>query len=113
VAKQEVTLDVTEIGNLLKNCRNDNDIFKNATEIEQRIHKLKGLAPMMGYEQIGEISVLVDKLLKITISGKVIPGIYDTVTNSHNMMQNLLNGVTANFTSLKSEIEEKHKHFLH
>lgn len=113
VAKKEVTEDITEIGNLLKNCQNDNDITKNTIDIEKHTHKLKGLAPMMGQEQIGEIATLVDNLLKVIISGKTVPGIYGTVKSSYQFMQNALNGIEVDFTSLKSEIEKNHAPYLH
>ncbi len=113
VAKKEVSEDIAEIGNLLKNCQNDNDVLKNAIAIEKHVHKLKGLAPMMGHEQIGEIAALVDKLLKVTMSGKMVLGIYDTLKNSHQFMNDALNDTTVGFASLKGEIEKNHDSFLH
>jgi chemotaxis protein histidine kinase CheA len=113
VARKEVAEDITEVGNLLKKCQNDNDISKNAVDVEKHIHKLKGLAPMMGQIQIGEIATLVDKLLKAVISGKIVPGIYDTVKDSNIMMQQLLSGTKVDFVSLKSQIEKNHDSFLH
>lgn len=113
VARKEVSEDIAEIGNLLKNCQNDSDVLKNAVDIEKHIHKLKGLAPMMGQEQIGDIAALVDKLLKVAISGKSIPGIYGTMKNSHSFMQNVLGNSKTDFVSLKSEIEKTHESFLH
>jgi chemotaxis protein histidine kinase CheA len=112
VARKEVNEDITEIGNLLKNCHDDSDILKKASDIEKRIHKLKGLTPMMGQEQIGEITVLLDKLLKIAMSGKTVPGIYGTIKDSHLFMQDAMNNVTTNFSSLKSQIEKNHNSFL-
>jgi chemotaxis protein histidine kinase CheA len=113
VAKKEVSEDIAEIGNLLQNCQNDSDVLKNAAGIEKHIHKLKGLAPMMGHEQIGEIAALVDKLLKVTMSGKIVLGIYDTLKKSHQFMHDALNGVNVDFASLKGEIEKNHDSFLH
>lgn len=113
VAKKEVSEDIAEIGNLLKNCQNDNDVLTNAAEIEKHIHKLKGLAPMMGHEQMGEIAALVDKLLKAAMSGSVVLGIYDTLKNSHQFMHNALNDANVGFASLKDQIEKNHDSFLH
>lgn len=112
VAKKEVSEDIAEIGNLLKNCQNDGDVLKNAVGIEKHIHKLKGLAPMMGHEQIGEIAALVDKLLKVAMSGKEVLGIYDTIKNSHQFMHNALNDMNVGFASLKGQIEKNHDSFL-
>lgn len=112
IAKKEVTDDVTGIGNVLKNCSSDRDIFKNASEIEKHIHKIKGLAPMMGQDQIGQIAAMVDRLLKAIIGGKEIPGIYVTVTKSYTFMQNTMGGSEADFSTLKTEIEKNHEEFI-
>jgi len=58
VARQEVSEDIAEIGNLLQRCSTDSDVTKNASEIEKHIHKIKGLAPMMGQEQRSNIATL-------------------------------------------------------
>jgi chemotaxis protein histidine kinase CheA len=113
VARKEVAEDITEVGNLLKKCQNDSDISKNAVDVEKHIHKLKGLSPMMGQVEIGELAALVDKLLKAVISGKVVPGIYVTVKDSNVTMQQLLNGTKVDFISLKSQIEKNYESFLH
>jgi chemotaxis protein histidine kinase CheA len=113
VAKKEVSDDITEIGNLLKDCQNDNDVLKNISAIEKCIHKIKGLAPMMGHSQIGELATLLDKLLKIALDGKMIPDIYSTVKNSYLFMLDSISGTKANFAPLKSQIKNKYANFLH
>lgn len=112
VARKEVTEDIAEIGNLIKDCQGDDDVLKKASDIEKRVHKLKGLAPMMGQEQIGELAVLLDKLLKIAISGKTVPGIYGTIKNSQRFMQDTMNDVTTDFAPLRNQIEKNHKYLL-
>ena len=98
--------DITEIGNLLKNCQNDDDFATIAGDVEKRIHKLKGLAPMMGQEQIGEISAMLDKILKDVISGAVIQGVYSLITHSYNVMSDLMNGKQVDCDSLVDKIEK-------
>jgi chemotaxis protein histidine kinase CheA len=113
IAKKEVADDIAGIGNLLKNCSSDDDVFRNASEIEKHIHKIKGLAPMMGHDQIGQIAALVDSLLKAMIAGNVVPGIYVTITRSHEFMQFTISGTAMDFSTLKTEIEKNHKAFIH
>lgn len=108
----EVSQDITEIGNLLTHCSNDDDITKHASDIEKHVHKIKGLAPMMGQDQIGNIAALLDKLLKDVLSGKTIPGIYHTITLSHGFMKNAINGNLENYDLLYSEISQSHKDLL-
>lgn len=112
VARQEVGQDITEIGNLLKNCKNDADIVKLASDLEKHVHKIKGLAPMMGQEQIGQIAVLLDKILKVILAGKLLPGTYQTLTNSYEFMKNAVDGSSNGFDALVSQIKNTHKDVL-
>jgi HPt (histidine-containing phosphotransfer) domain-containing protein len=112
VAKKEVAGDISEIGILLKNCHNDDDVLRNASNIEKHVHKIKGLAPMMGQEQIGYLAVLVDKLLKVVMTGKSVPGIYETLTRSHFFMQNTIDGTNMDFASIKGMVEKNHEDIL-
>lgn len=112
IAKEEVSQDIAEIGNLLNHCSNDADITKHASDIEKHIHKIKGLAPMMGQEQIGNIATLLDKLLKVILSGKTIPGTHHTLTQSYGFMKSAIDGNLTNYDLLYSEITQSHKDLL-
>lgn len=108
VAKKEVIDDISEIGNLLKTCSSDDDVQKAATDIEKHVHKIKGLAPMMGQEEIGDIATLLDSLLKMLIAGRKIEGVYKTMKTSHEMMHNKINDLPVDMALLKSKILENH-----
>ena len=112
MAKKELGQDITEIGNILNRCSSDQDILKNASNIEKYTHKIKGLAPMMGQEEIGQIAALLDNVLKAISSGKPSAGSYQTVSKSYYFMKNVLSGTGSNFESLKIEIEKDHKSLL-
>lgn len=112
MAKKELGQDITEIGNILNHCSSDQDILENASNIEKHTHKIKGLAPMMGQEDIGQIAALLDNLLKSIDSGKPSAGSYQTVRKSYDFMKNVLNGASTDFESLKTEIEKTHKSLL-
>lgn len=108
VATKEVTDDIAEIGSLIESCANDADVQKNAVEIGKPLHKLKGLAPMMGKDEIGEIATLLDRIFKSLIAGSSIPGIFETVKESQQFMHDAMSGVATDFASLKSKITQKH-----
>ena len=110
VAKKELTADIAEIGNLLKDCSSDADVIKKASEIEKRTHKIKGLAPMMNQEEIGQIATLLDRILKKT--GLSNASIYQTLKNAHKFMQDAIGGKASGFDALKSEIERNYKDLL-
>ena len=112
VAKKELSQDIAEIGNLLNHCSNDDDITKHASDIEKHIHKIKGLAPMMGQEQIGDIASLLDRILKVMLSGKSVPGICQTMAESCGFMQNAVDGNVSDYDPLILKIKSLHKNLL-
>ena len=65
VATKEINEELDGIEGILNSCTNDDDITNNSTDIEKHLHKIKGLAPMMGQEGVGEIAALNDTLMKI------------------------------------------------
>ena len=112
VAKEEVSDDIAKISNLLKNCSGDPDISKNATEIETHTHKLKGLAPMMGQSEIGDVAATLDTLLKLVISGKSIPEIFQAIKKSNQFMLDAINDNKSDYASLKNDLNKKYAAFL-
>jgi len=112
IAKEEVSDDIAGIDSLLKDCSGDSDISKNAIEIEKRVHKLKGLAPMMGQSEIGDVAATIDKLLKLVISGKPIPEVFQAITKSNQFMLDKINGNKPDYVSLKNDLNKKYSAFL-
>lgn len=112
VAKKEVSDDIAEVGNLLHSCSADSDISKNADEIEKHTHKIKGLAPMMGHTEIGEIASMLDALLKLAISGNTPPDLFLSIKKSHQFMLDAINERESDYASLKSELDKKYSAFL-
>ncbi len=109
MAKKELSQDIAEIGNILNYCSSDTDATKNAPSIEKHIHKIKGLAPMMDQEKIGQIATLLDKILKSIPSDKSLPGLYATLMKSHSFMKNTIDGDGAGYDELYSTIMLTHK----
>ena len=105
-AKKEVSDDIVKIGILLQSCSDDNTLYENAARLEKHIHKIKGLAPMMGHDQIGHVAALVDKLLKVVLAGGSVSGIYLATKKSYEFMQNEIDGVSQDFDLLKAEVEK-------
>ncbi len=112
VAKEEVSDDIAKISNLLKNCSGDSDISKNAIEIEKHTHKLKGLAPMMEQSEIGDVAATIDTLLKLVISGKSIPGIFQAIEKSNQFMLDAINDNKSDYVSLKNDLNNKYSALL-
>ncbi|HEY8110619.1 MAG TPA: Hpt domain-containing protein [Candidatus Nitrosotenuis sp.] len=112
VAKKEVSEDIVEIGNLLRTCSGDSDISKNAAEIKKHTHKLKGLAPMMGQTEIGDLAATLDALLTLTISGNMPSDLFQAIKKSHQFMLDTINDHESDYVSLRSELDKKYSVFL-
>ncbi len=86
VATQEINDELSGIATILGTCQNDTDISKNSDEIEKHMHKIKGLAPMMGKEDIGNLAKTLDSILKKIISGQKVDGFFEPLSTSIKQM---------------------------
>lgn len=112
VAWQEITDELESNFQILKLCKNDGDIKKNSSEIEKHLHKIKGLAPMMGQKKIGELASINDTLIKNILEGKNVTGIFDTIIQSHQLMKDLLNNSSIDAAELINKMKNKHSDFM-
>ncbi len=91
IATQEINDELSCISNILDSCENDGDIVKNSNKIEKHMHKIKGLAPMMGKEVVGNLAIPLDLILKKIIVGEKIDGIYEHLCISIEQMRTAMN----------------------
>ena len=112
VATKEINEELDEIKKILTMCQNDEDVSQNCKEIEKHIHKIKGLAPMMEKSEVGKISLLNDKLLKHLIEGKSIKGIFEILSESHDLMKQDMSGSKINAETLIQKINDNYSEFL-
>ncbi len=108
IATKEINEEITDLENILNLCVNDDDVYQNANKFQKHTHKIKGLAPMMGKEELGDLSALLDSILKKIIEGKKIEGIFDILTESLSNMKT--SSIEANCDL--SQITNKVKQFL-
>ena len=112
VATKEINDEIASINKILGSCKTDSDISKNSQTIERHIHKIKGLAPMMGKPGIGKIATLIDSLLNHLIDGKHIEGIFSTMIESSVFMNNSMNDSEQKVDKIKQKIETKYSKYL-
>jgi len=112
VATKEINGELAGIEVILNSCKNDEEITNNSTDIEKHLHKIKGLAPMMGQEGVGEIAALNDTLIKKIIDGQIVEGVFDILNESNHLMKNLMNGSTTNITELKTKLQARYSKFF-
>ncbi len=112
VATKEINEELAVIEGILNSCKNDEDITNNSIDIEKHLHKIKGLAPMMGQKGVGEIAALNDTLMKKIIGDQIIEGIFEISNESNHLMKNLMNGSTTNITELKTKLKTRYSEFF-
>lgn len=107
VATQEINEELSSIEQILQSCLDDSKIFQNSANLQKHTHKIKGLAPMMGKDTMGNLAAILDDILKQVISGKTPSGIFEILITSHKkLVQNMNNDY-----DLESEIVSA-KNFL-
>ena len=110
VASKEINDELSGIATILDSCHNDSDVLKNSDKIEQHMHKIKGLAPMMGKENIGNLAKTLDSILKKVVSGHQVDGFFEPLSISIKQMSiamvepNDLGEVQAQVSDIASKI---------
>ena len=112
VATKEINDEIASINKILKSCQTDSDIFQNSQNIDNHIHKIKGLAPMMGKPNIGILAAFNDSLLNHITEGKKIEGIFSILTESINFMDDSMKGEELKIDEIKQKIETKYSKYL-
>ncbi len=111
-ATKEIYEELEHNSQILKSCQNDEDISNKCPEIEKHLHKIKGLAPMMGQKKIGALASLNDELIKKILKGEKIEGIFETIKQSNKLMKDLMRDSTVEIDGLKQTIKTKHAEFF-
>lgn len=112
VATNEIIEELKANSRILKSCKTDQDIVKNCSEIGKHLHQIKGLAPMIGYNAVGELASINDSLIKKILDGQKITGIFETINKSNQLMNNLIQNPALNIDEIKHTIKTKHSEFL-
>jgi len=92
IARQEIQTELNGLEEIITLCNNDEQISQNSKEIEGHLHKIKGLAPMMGQENIGEIAKISDTIMKHIIEHGTLADSYKFIVESIKSMKNLFSG---------------------
>jgi len=87
IATQEINDELSGISTILDLCQNDADVSQNSDKIEKHMHKIKGLAPMMGKDTIGSLAKTLDSILKKIVSGQKVDGFFEALSISIEQMK--------------------------
>lgn len=94
IARQEIESEINSLQEIFRVCMTDQQFYDRAKDIERHLHKIKGLAPMMGEEEVGKIAKLGNMVTKHVLDHGMLNGSHDVITDSIHMMQQIFNGKT-------------------
>lgn len=103
IARQEIQSDLDGLNNIIVECIDDEYFFKKIKNIEKHMHNIKGLAPMMSQEKVGEIARISDVILKYIINQGTLNGSQEIIFEAIQRMSLLFNG------NINLEIEDFRK----
>jgi chemotaxis protein histidine kinase CheA len=113
IAKQEIQAELDSLQQILIQCNDDKDISNNGNKIEKHLHKIKGLAPMMGQNNVGEIAKINDSIIMYIIKNGTQNGTYQVMSESLQIMQEIFNDTNKKDTEeFKSKIRKNFSHIL-
>ena len=104
VATAEINNEISEIQNILNSCQSSLDVSANAAKIQKSTHKIKGLAPMMGKEDLGNLSGLLDSLLKKIVNGIIVDEILEPLIIAADEMKKSMTCPDYNLDKIKQRI---------
>lgn len=112
VATREIKEEIDKIHKILLKCSNDSDLSPRSDSIRQHLHKIKGLAPMMGKEEIGNVASLGHDLLTRVIKGNLLNGTYRIICDSNAFMKQSLEGLTIDEKTQAKKLKEYYSQII-
>jgi chemotaxis protein histidine kinase CheA len=92
IARQEIQTEIDNLKDIFLICANDEQLYEKSIDIEKHMHKIKGLAPMMGHEKVGEIARISDIILKHVTSHGMLKGSHDMILSAVQKMSDIFSG---------------------
>ena len=89
VARQEIQSEIDSLNEIFLTCTNDEQFYEKSIEIEKHMHKIKGLAPMIEQEKVGEIAKISDLVLKHVSDHGILKGSYKITSDAVKIMSSL------------------------
>ena len=92
IARQEIQSEIDSLDEIFLACTNDEQLYEKSTDIEKHMHKIKGLAPMMEQEKMGEIAKISDLVLKHVSSHGTLKWSHKITSDAVKIMSGLFSG---------------------
>lgn len=113
VARQETQTEIDNLKDIFLFCGNDEQLYQKSIDIEKHMHKIKGLAPMMGQEKVGEIARISDIILKHVTSHGVLKGSHSIISNAIQRMSSIFSGqISVETDDFKKTVKDAYPQIL-
>ena len=106
IAREEINFELDGLKQVLSRCNSDQNIHDKSKLIEKHLHKIKGLAPMMGQNALGELAQISDVVLRHIINNGILEGSYKIVVESVQKMNELFNGQKIDINDFRNKARE-------
>lgn len=106
VATTEINDDISELEKILFSCKTDTDVVSCADKFQKHTHKIKGLAPMMGKDDLGILSASLDVIFKKILNGSKVKNIFDVLNDSIYCMKLTMAEPESDLTEIKNRISQ-------
>ncbi len=105
-ATKEINEEISELEKILSSCQNNANVFSSAEKFQKHTHKIKGLAPMMGKEELGSLSAILDSIFKKMMDGVTIDGVFNVLSDSISSMKQYMSEPDYNLAEIKIRISQ-------
>lgn len=113
MARHEIQTEIDNLKDIFLVCANDEQLHEKSVDIEKHMHKIKGLAPMMRQQKVGEIARINDIILKHVASHGVLKGSHSIISNAVQKMSSIFSGqVDAEADDFKKTVKDTYPQIL-
>lgn len=106
VATTEINDDISELEKIFFSCKTDVDVVSCADKFQKHTHKIKGLAPMMGKDDLGILSASLDAIFKKILNGSRVENIFGVLNDSIYCMKLTMAEPDSDLTEIKNRISQ-------
>jgi chemotaxis protein histidine kinase CheA len=106
IATDEINEEIAQIQNIVSSSPTRIELCKNASQIQKSTHKIKGLAPMMGKEELGSLSALLDSIFKKISNTSITDEMFDSLVSAVGEMKNSMIHSDYNLDEIKQKISQ-------
>lgn len=110
-ARQEIGAEIQKMDEIINRSKNDKKVFENSVALKSCLHKIKGLAPMAGEGEMGEIAKVGDAVIKHMIETGNHVGASKVMERAIDEMKNIFHGLScAGVSDFKKIVKENFPH---